>query len=84
MALSKKSIQSLVTLFEKHSSLSSLYSGGTFEAMIGALDVPMRAKYDCPSPGLKDSTPLWRCAANTAMTVVEMGLGRLNALVSGL
>jgi hypothetical protein len=83
MALAKKSIQLLVTLFEKHGGLSTVYSGGTFEFMITSLDMPMRAKYDCPPPGSKDSTPLWRSAANTAMTIVEMGLKRLDVFVAG-
>ncbi|KAJ3330440.1 hypothetical protein HDU76_005689 [Blyttiomyces sp. JEL0837] len=84
IALSKKAIQALVGLFEKHGALQSVYSGGTFEVILSALEVPMRAKYDCPSPGVKDSTPLWRYAANTAMTLVSMGLTFLDTFVADL
>ncbi|KAJ3413434.1 hypothetical protein HDV05_008075, partial [Chytridiales sp. JEL 0842] len=84
MALSKKSIQSLVGLFELHGGLSTVYSGGTFEAILSALSTPMTAKYECPPPGNKDTTPLWRAAANTAMTIIEMGLKRLDVFVADL
>lgn len=82
MALAKRSLQHLVTLFLKYGRLSTVYSGGTFETVLSALDIPMRARYDCPSAGVKDSTPLWRCAANTAVTLVEMGLKHLDAFVT--
>ncbi|KAJ3233497.1 hypothetical protein HDU81_002238 [Chytriomyces hyalinus] len=80
MALAKRSIQTVVTLFEKHGSQASVYSGGVFESILACFDVPMRAKYDCPAPGLKDSTPLWRVAANSAMALVVLGLRSLDAL----
>ncbi|KAJ3406857.1 hypothetical protein HDU80_010254 [Chytriomyces hyalinus] len=80
MALAKRSIQTVVTLFEKHGSQASVYSGGIFESILACFDVPMRAKYDCPAPGLKDSTPLWRVAANSAMALVILGLRSLDAL----
>ncbi|KAJ3105375.1 hypothetical protein HDU97_008129 [Phlyctochytrium planicorne] len=74
MALGKKSIQLLTTAFIDHSTVASIYSSGTFEFILGALSVPMKAKYNCPSPGVKDSTPLWRAAANTSVSVVQIGL----------
>ncbi|KAJ3289665.1 hypothetical protein HK104_007306 [Borealophlyctis nickersoniae] len=84
IALSKKSMQALVELFERYGKLRTLYSSGPFEATIEALGVPMRAKYDCPSPGTKDSTPLWRSAANTCMTVLRYGLTVLDEFVAEL
>ncbi|KAI9336199.1 hypothetical protein DFJ73DRAFT_850653 [Zopfochytrium polystomum] len=84
MALAKRSLQQLVALFEKHGGMATIYSGGSFETVVEALDVPMRAKYDCPAPGVKDSTPLWRCAANTAVTIVELGLKNLDRFVPDL
>ncbi|KAJ3066304.1 hypothetical protein HDU99_003885 [Rhizoclosmatium hyalinum] len=83
MTLAKRSIQCLVNYFEAHGSALTVYSGGIFEAMLACLDVPMRAKYDCPCPGTKDSTPLWRCAANASMTLVVMGLKNLEKYISG-
>ncbi|KAJ3006215.1 UNVERIFIED_CONTAM: hypothetical protein HDU68_004209, partial [Siphonaria sp. JEL0065] len=82
MAISKRSIQTLVTLFETYGSMSGIYSGGIFEATLACLDTPMRAKYDCPCPGNKDSTPLWRCAANTSITLVVLGLKNLDGYIS--
>ncbi|RKO89543.1 hypothetical protein BDK51DRAFT_35408, partial [Blyttiomyces helicus] len=78
IALSKKSIQCLVQLAERFGNLKMVYSGGTFETIVEALGVPMSAKYDCPSPGVKDTTPLWRAAANTCMTLVGIGMKALD------
>ncbi|TPX66623.1 hypothetical protein SpCBS45565_g04327 [Spizellomyces sp. 'palustris'] len=83
IALSKKSMQALVELFERYAKLRSVYSG-PFEAIIEALGVPMKAKYDCPSPGTKDTTPLWKSAANTCMTISRIGLEALNEFVEEL
>ncbi|KAI8613010.1 hypothetical protein BC830DRAFT_514901 [Chytriomyces sp. MP71] len=84
IAIAKRSMQTLVTLFETHGSVSTVYSGGIFEAILACFDVPMRAKYDCPHPGVKDSTPIWRVAANSAMTFVVMGLRNLDRFVTEL
>ncbi|KAI9326255.1 hypothetical protein BDR26DRAFT_145791 [Obelidium mucronatum] len=84
MALAKRSIQTLVTLFETYGTVSGIYSGGIFEATLACLDAPMRAKYDCPCPGVKDSTPLWRCAANTSITLVVLGLKNLDKYIADI
>ncbi|KAJ3064875.1 hypothetical protein HDU98_011758 [Podochytrium sp. JEL0797] len=84
MCLARKSIQTLVSLYESHGNKSTIYSGGIFEATLACLDMPMRAKYDCPCPGTKNSSPLWRCAANTSMTLVAMGLKNLDTFVNDL
>ncbi|KAJ3218494.1 hypothetical protein HDU67_005296 [Dinochytrium kinnereticum] len=84
MAFAKRSIQVLITLFMEHKGLSSLYSSGTFESIISALAVPMKAKYSCPSPGLKDTTPLWRSAANTSVSIVQIGLQSIREHLSEL
>ncbi|KAI8847722.1 hypothetical protein BC829DRAFT_395746 [Chytridium lagenaria] len=74
MAFAKRSVQVLITLFMEHSKLPTLYASGTFESILNSLAVPMKAKYSCPSPGTKDTTPLWRSAANTSVSVVQIGL----------
>ncbi|KAJ3156735.1 hypothetical protein HDU86_003501 [Geranomyces michiganensis] len=84
MALAKKSMQHLVEIFGRYSGIKAIYSSGTFEIVVEALGVPMRAKYQCPAPGVKDTTPLWRSAANTFMTIVEIGLGTLHNFVADL
>ncbi|KAJ3140096.1 hypothetical protein HK100_010473 [Physocladia obscura] len=84
MALAKRSIQILVSLFEEKGSSKNVYSDGIFESILSCLDLPMRMKYDCPSAGLKDSTPLWRVAANAAMTLVVAGLKNVENFVSEL
>ncbi|KAI8586711.1 hypothetical protein BDZ88DRAFT_427821 [Geranomyces variabilis] len=84
MALAKKSMQHLVEIFGRYSGIKAIYSSGTFEVVVEALGVPMRAKYQCPAPGVKDTTPLWRSAANTFMTIVELGLGTLHSFVADL
>nr|KAJ3419938.1 hypothetical protein HK105_006316 [Polyrhizophydium stewartii] len=83
MALAKRALQLLVLLFEQHGSRASIYTHGAFETALGALGIPLRLKYACPSPGTKDSTPLWRSAANAAMTVVRIGLDALDSLSRG-
>ncbi|KAI9013095.1 hypothetical protein BC832DRAFT_279766 [Gaertneriomyces semiglobifer] len=84
MALSKRSMQVLVVLFDKYARMRSIYSSGTFEKVISAVGLPMRAKYNCPPPGVKDSTPLWRAAANTCMTIVRLGLDAMTAFITEL
>ncbi|TPX54493.1 hypothetical protein PhCBS80983_g05899 [Powellomyces hirtus] len=84
MALAKKSMQHLVEIFDRYSGIKAIYSSRPFEVVIEALGVPMRAKYQCPAPGTKDTTPLWRSAANTFMTIVRIGLGALRGFVADL
>ncbi|KAJ3034915.1 hypothetical protein HDV00_004525, partial [Rhizophlyctis rosea] len=84
IALAKRAMQALGELYDKFGKLRTVYSSGAFEKTVEALGVPMRAKYDCPNPGSKDSTPLWKFAANTCMTVVGIGLTAMDDLVSEL
>ncbi|KAJ3021237.1 hypothetical protein HKX48_008942 [Thoreauomyces humboldtii] len=84
MALAKKSMQHLVEIFDRYSSIKAVYSSGPFEVVVESLGVPMKAKYDCPPPGTKDTTPLWRSTATTYMTIVRIGLGALNGFVADL
>ncbi|KAI8820484.1 uncharacterized protein EV422DRAFT_567906 [Fimicolochytrium jonesii] len=84
MAFAKKSMQHLVELFERYGRIKAVYSSGPFVDVIEALGVPMKAKYDCPNPGNKDTTPLWRYAANTCMTIIRVGLLNLNEFVADL
>ncbi|KAJ3092623.1 hypothetical protein HK102_005115 [Quaeritorhiza haematococci] len=84
IALSKRSMVALVTLFEKYARLRPVYSGGVFEQILESLGEPMRAKYDCPAVGQKDSTPLWKCAAQSFIAVVRLGLDALNLFIKDL
>lgn len=83
MSLSKRSLQLLVSEFEKHGKRKSVYSGGHFTIVLESLRVPMESKYNCPASGSKDSTPLWRSAANGAMTIIKIGLETLEKISRG-
>jgi hypothetical protein len=84
MSLSKKCLQLLVCQFEEHGKRPTFYLEGPFYHVLDAFRIPLSEKYRCPKPGQKDSTPLWRSAANTAMTVINIGLGTLDTLIKGI
>jgi hypothetical protein len=84
MALSKKCLQLLVSQFEEHGKRPTFYLDGPFYHVLDVFRIPLSEKYRCPKPGQKDSTPLWRSAANTAMTVINIGLGTLDTLTKGI
>ncbi|KAI8899774.1 hypothetical protein BC833DRAFT_656820 [Globomyces pollinis-pini] len=71
MALSKKSINILSAQYEPELLCVDLFSNGSFEAALNGLGVPMKFKYDCPNPGSKDPTPLWRLAVSTSMKLIS-------------
>ncbi|KAI8904684.1 guanine nucleotide exchange factor in Golgi transport N-terminal-domain-containing protein [Gorgonomyces haynaldii] len=60
MGLSKKSILLVVGILETN------HLG--YHPVFRALSLPMAKKYDCPKPGQKDSTPLYKCACTAFMT----------------
>ena len=84
MTLTKRSLQYAVTLFERHGLLLQIYESGAFECCIRSIGVPMKLKYSCPNPGVKDSTPLWRCAATASINIVNTGLKTLSGSVKDL
>ncbi|KAJ3055561.1 Endocytosis and vacuole integrity protein, partial [Rhizophlyctis rosea] len=84
IAMAKRSMQCLAELYEKYGKLKSVYSSGAFERTVEGLGVPMRAKYDCPNVGNKDSTPLWKVAASICLTILGVGLGALGGFVEEL
>lgn len=83
MALSKKCIQLLANHFEIHGNRSAMYLK-SFTHVLNTFRIPMSCKYNCPKPGLKDSTPLWRAAATTIMTIINMGLATLDNIRKGM
>ncbi|KAK5671263.1 Endocytosis and vacuole integrity protein [Batrachochytrium dendrobatidis] len=79
VALTKRTMQLLVLNFQTHGlTRRSIYQSGAFEMCLDGLHIPMQLKYACPSPGVKDSTPIWRCAATAAMTIIGIGMQALN------
>ncbi|KAH6597282.1 hypothetical protein BASA50_004633 [Batrachochytrium salamandrivorans] len=85
VALTKRSMQLLVLMFQNHGSTRrSVYSSGAFEMCMEGLQIPMRLKYACPIPGTKDSTPIWRCAASAALTAIGISMRSLDVFFADL
>ena len=82
IALSKRSLQCLVSLFETHGKCLDIYSSGVFLYILNCLGTIMGEKYDCPAVGQKDSTPLWKFAATSFMTIVKIGLESLDSMIT--
>lgn len=80
VAIAKKSLQQLVIEFELYGKRESTYLNGPFSSVLDALRIPLKHKYNCPKAGQRDSTPLWRAAANAAMTIINIGLDTLDMI----
>ncbi|KAF6747528.1 hypothetical protein DFP72DRAFT_604758 [Ephemerocybe angulata] len=72
IALSKKIMPMLVQLFMRFKASEDIYSDGTLEAVLSAYSIPIKLKYDCPSPSKfgKDE-PLWKTATNSFLQIVN-------------
>ncbi|KAI9094730.1 hypothetical protein DFS34DRAFT_242399 [Phlyctochytrium arcticum] len=77
MALAKKAVYHVVDVFALHKHLLTVYAHGPFCDVVRAVGLPMRARYACPPPGSKDTTPLWKMAATSMITIVKGGLDSL-------
>ncbi|KAJ3225645.1 hypothetical protein HK099_006478 [Clydaea vesicula] len=86
IALSKRGMQLLVTLFEKYGGLKSLYLNETtcFSRILSSLGLGMKCKYECPAVGIKDTTPLWKFAATSFLTILKIGLDSINLMINDL
>lgn len=72
IGLSKKVMPMLVELFMRFRVSREIYADGTVEAVLSAYSIPIKLKYDCPSPSKfgKDD-PLWKTATSSFLKIVK-------------
>ncbi|UZP46200.1 hypothetical protein NXS19_014012 [Fusarium pseudograminearum] len=78
IALSKMSMKELEKLIVNHSSNSDIYSSNSFYKALKALCKPVALKYGFTT--ITKSTPPWRLATSTALTVLEATLSHITSL----
>lgn len=81
IGLSKKVMPSLVEMYLRFRDHTEIYEDGTLEAVLSAYSIPMKLKYDCPSPSKygKDS-PLWKTATTCFLRTVMECTGNISRL----
>ncbi|THU96822.1 hypothetical protein K435DRAFT_722517 [Dendrothele bispora CBS 962.96] len=72
IALSKKTMPTLVDLCLEFKNRLEIYTDGTLEAVLSAYSIPVKLKYDCPAPSKhgKDQ-PLWKTATTSFLRIVR-------------
>ncbi|KAJ3930574.1 MAG: hypothetical protein NXY57DRAFT_300956 [Lentinula lateritia] len=72
IALAKKTMPKLVELCLQFKDRLELYSEGTIEAVLSAYSIPVKLKYDCPSPSKHGKDPpLWKTATTCFLRIVK-------------
>ncbi|KAI6043590.1 hypothetical protein EDC04DRAFT_668532 [Pisolithus marmoratus] len=81
IGLSKKAMPSLVDMYLRFRDHTEIYEDGTLEAVLSAYSIPMKLKYDCPSPSKygKDP-PLWKTATTCFLRIVTECTGDVSRL----
>ncbi|KAI5999270.1 hypothetical protein EDD15DRAFT_2508632 [Pisolithus albus] len=81
IGLSKKVMPSLVEMYLRFRDHTEIYEDGTLEAVLSAYSIPMKLKYDCPSPSKygKDP-PLWKTATTCFLRIVTECTGNISRL----
>ncbi|KAI6140148.1 hypothetical protein BKA82DRAFT_4216431 [Pisolithus tinctorius] len=81
VGLSKKVMPSLVEMYLRFRDRTEIYEDGTLEAVLSAYSIPMKLKYDCPSPSKygKDP-PLWKTATTCFLRIVTECAGDVSRL----
>ncbi|KAH8929287.1 hypothetical protein BT69DRAFT_1345966 [Atractiella rhizophila] len=81
VCLSKKVMPKVVHLFEQHRSDLAVFQDGALERLYSAFSIPLRLKYDCPSPSkFGNDPPLWKTATICFLQVVKVSLPALARL----
>ncbi|KAG8667559.1 Endocytosis and vacuole integrity protein [Fusarium poae] len=78
IALSKMSMKELEKLIVSHSANSDIYSSNSFYKALEALCKPVALKYGFTT--ITKSTPPWRLATSTALTVLDATLAHIASL----
>ncbi|PWN29416.1 hypothetical protein BDZ90DRAFT_108503 [Jaminaea rosea] len=66
IAAHKEAVRDAINLFSKHKHEADTYTSGAFNAVLAALAVPIKLRYDCPQPyryapkDLAPPRPLWQ------------------------
>ncbi|KAF5350099.1 hypothetical protein D9756_009239 [Leucocoprinus leucothites] len=81
IGISKKAMPMLVDLFMQFKSSPEIYVDGTLEAILAAYSIPMKLKYDCPSPSKSGKDlPLWKTATQCFLKIVAPAGSNLQEL----
>ncbi|KAI6131100.1 hypothetical protein EDD16DRAFT_1822615 [Pisolithus croceorrhizus] len=81
IGLSKKAMPSLVELYLRFRDHTEMYEDGTLEAVLSAYSIPMKLKYDCPSPSkFGKDPPLWKTATTCFLRIVTECAGNVSRL----
>ncbi|OCH93573.1 hypothetical protein OBBRIDRAFT_885401 [Obba rivulosa] len=72
IALSKKAMPILVELYLRFKDQVDIYADGTLETIFSAYGIPMKLKYECPSPSkYSKDPPLWKTATTNFLRIVK-------------
>lgn len=79
VALAKYCMPKTGEVFARATGDRRIYEDGTVQAVLGALLIPVKLKYDCPAPSkFGNDPPLWRTALSTITPIVEAALRTLD------
>ncbi|TPX33319.1 hypothetical protein SmJEL517_g03771 [Synchytrium microbalum] len=81
IAISRKAMIQSTVVFEKFSTRLKVYETGATTRLIRDLGDVMKQKYDCPEVGKRDTTPLWKSAANACLTVSNLALQSVSQFI---
>ena len=84
MAFSKKCHELLAETFQKYKENFDLYLSGSFQAVLEAISVPLKYKYDGPSTSARDPVPLWKVSVETLTSILSTAFPTLSKVPAGL
>ncbi|KAF7329520.1 Protein MON2 [Mycena kentingensis (nom. inval.)] len=82
IALCKKVMPTLVSLFLEFRERVEIYADGTLESLLSAYAIPVKLKYDCApsSKFAKDVPPLWKTATASFLRIVKECVGPMERM----
>ncbi|KAF9233451.1 guanine nucleotide exchange factor in Golgi transport N-terminal-domain-containing protein [Melanogaster broomeanus] len=81
VALSKKTMPSLVELYLRFKDRAEIYEDGTLEAVYSAYTIAIKLKYDCPAPSkFGKDLPLWKTATTCFLSIVTACVTAMSGL----
>ena len=84
MAFSKKCHELLAETFQKYKENFDLYLSGSFQAVLEAISVLLKYKYDGPSTSARDPVPLWKVSVETLTSILSTAFPTLSKVPAGL
>ncbi|TPX48884.1 hypothetical protein SeMB42_g02824 [Synchytrium endobioticum] len=81
IALSRRAMQQSISLLGRFGARYEVYETKSCNKLVHELGVIMQRKYDCPEVGKRDTTPLWKTAANVCLSVSNIALDHVSEFI---